>query len=359
MNDLVRADELRILYVGMAGGVCGMRAEALRSLGHHLVTVPAEVPRGYWRFQLYRVGSRLGRPPDVLGANRAILRAASRRMFDLLWVDKGRSIRPATLARVRALHPQSVLVTYSPDDMMNPDNQTAAYLSSIPQYDLHVTTKSYNVPELTERGARDAMFVDNAYDPATHRPLPLSAEEKQRYEAEVGFIGGFEEERAREMAHLAENGVPVTVRGYQWDQLPDRPSALRVVNRRVDGDEYAKAICGTKINLGFLRKINRDLQTTRSIEIPACGAFLLAERTEEHLGLFKEGEEAEFFSTREELLQKCRYYLEHDEKRERIAGAGRARCVGDDYSNAGRLRQVLNRLQPLLQQRVRSRPGTS
>ena len=359
MTDLVRADELRILYVGMAGGVCGMRAEALRSLGHDLVTVPAEVPRGYWRFQLYRIGSRLGRPPDVLGANRAILRAASRRMFDLLWVDKGRSIRPATLARVRALHPQSVLVTYSPDDMMNPDNQTAAYLSSIPQYDLHVTTKSYNVPELTERGARDAMFVDNAYDPATHRPLPLSAEEKQTYEAEVGFIGGFEEERAREMAHLAENGVPVTVWGYQWDQLPDRPTALRVVNRRVDGDEYAKAICGAKINLGFLRKINRDLQTTRSIEIPACGAFLLAERTEEHLGLFKEGEEAEFFSTREELLQKCRYYLEHDEKRERIASAGRARCVGDDYSNAGRLREVLNRLQPLLQQRGRSKPVTS
>jgi len=359
MTDLVRADELRILYVGMAGGVCGMRAEALRSLGHDLVTVPAEVPRGYWRFQLYRIGSRLGRPPDVLGANRAILRAASRRLFDLLWVDKGRSIRPATLARVRALNPQSVLVNYSPDDMMNPDNQTTAYLNSIPQYDLHVTTKSYNVPELTERGARDVLFVDNAYDPATHRPMALSEVEQQRYGAEVGFIGGFEEERAREMVHLAEKGVPVTVWGYQWDQLSDGPSSLRVVNRRVDGDEYAKAICGSKINLGFLRKINRDLQTTRSIEIPACGAFLLAERTEEHLGLFKEGEEAEFFSSREELLRKCRYYLEHDEERKRIANAGRARCVRDDYSNAGRLRRVLNHLQPLLRQRVTPKPVRS
>jgi len=186
-------DQLRILYVGMAGGVCGMRAEALRSLGHEVVTVAAEVPRGYWRFQLYRVGNRLGRPPDVLGANRAILRAAGQRSFDLLWVDKGRSIRPATLRRVRRSHPGALLVTYSPDDMMNPDNQSPAYLESIPLYDLHVTTKSYNLPELLERGARDALFVDNAYDPATHRPVTLSDSDRKRFAAEVGFIGGFEE----------------------------------------------------------------------------------------------------------------------------------------------------------------------
>ncbi len=251
----------------------------------------------------------------------------------------------------RRSNPAALLVTYSPDDMMNPDNQSAAYLESIPLFDLHVTTKSYNVPELLERGARDAMFVDNAFDPATHRPVQLDEADKRTYSAEVGFIGGFEEDRATEMTYLAENGIPLTVWGYQWDRMPDRPERMRVSDRRVDGDEYAKAICGTKINLGFLRKVNRDLQTTRSIEIPACGAFMLAERTEEHLGLFEEAQEAEYFSSREELLQKCRYYLEHDEERERIARSGRARCLRDDYSNAGRLRRVLNHLQPLMRER--------
>ena len=72
--------------------------------------------------------------------------------------------------------------------------------------------------------------------------------------------------------------------------------------------------------------MNRDLQTTRSVEIPACGAFMLAERTEEHLELFEEGKEAEFFGSRDELLQKVRYYLTHAEDANRLPPPAAERC---------------------------------
>jgi hypothetical protein len=88
----------------------------------------------------------------------------------------------------RALLPGALFVTYSGDDMMNPAHQSPRYLQSIDRYELHVTTKSYNVAELAQIGAKDVLFVDNAFDPETHRPIALSAEERARFAADVGFV---------------------------------------------------------------------------------------------------------------------------------------------------------------------------
>ena len=99
------------------------------------------------------------------------------------------------------------IISFSVDDMCNPANQSTRYLASLPLFDLHVTTKSYNVAELEALGAREMLFLDNSFDPAVHRPIELSDEDRARFAADVGFVGVYEEERAELIIRLAEAGI--------------------------------------------------------------------------------------------------------------------------------------------------------
>jgi spore maturation protein CgeB len=281
-------------------------------------------------------------PSDQTTANEGILAKVRECAFDMVWIEKGLTIKPATLREIRTAQPSCLIVGFSPDDMMNHSNQTFNFLRGLPLYDWYVTNKSYNVTELEAMGCPRVVFMDNGFDPQTHRPVELAEGDRERFGGEVGFIGQWEPERAGSLRALAQAGLRVRVWGYTWERMKHAPPNLVLENRPFWGDDYARAICAFDINLGFLRKINRDLQTTRSIEIPACGGFMLAERTEEHLRLFEEGKEAEFFSSERELLEKTRYYLEHAEERRRIAARGLKRCARGAYSYPERLQNVLD-----------------
>jgi hypothetical protein len=274
--------------------------------------------------------------------NRILQEGTSEARWDLLWLDKPLVVYPETINKFCSTNPDAQVIVYSPDDMFARHNQSAQFLSILPHIDCFITTKSFNVDELKRLGCKIVLFIDNGYDPATHRPLKLEEDDIKKFGGPVGFIGNFESERALFMNFLAENGISVRIWGPKdWKRFKSPHANLRIEYREVLGDNYARAVSAFNINLCFLRKMNRDLQTTRSVEIPACSGFLLAERSSEHLRLFREDKEAAFFSTREELLQKVNYYSKHRQERIKIARAGRMKCINSGYDYASRLKGAL------------------
>ncbi len=297
---------------------------------------------GFFRFAAAVFG-RLGKRIDLRRVGPQIISSAVSPKCQVLWLDKTIRLDPRFLEVVRRRNPGVRIVFYTPDDMANRGNRTEHFLHSLPLYDLVVTTKSFQLTELRDWGAREVVFVDNAYDPEDHRPMILTPEERELYGCGIGFVGGYERERAEILARLQHDGFRVKV--FSWDAswgslLP----ASSWVKRFVAGEDYSKAIAGARINMGFLRKANRDLQTQRSVEIPGAGGFLLAERSEEHAQLFKEGVEAEYFGDYDELARKARRYLDDEPSRLRVVAAGRARALRDEYSNRGRLAPILAKL---------------
>lgn len=335
----------RILYAGnlTPGGTCAQRLRAFEDLGCCVTPVNTVDPAMRRRDRTFyeRVRRRLRGPRDWPGANRRIVETARRAQFDVLWIDRGLTIEAATLRTVRTLQPDCRIAGYSPDDMYAAHNQSPQFRRHLALYDMYFTTKSYGVAELRSLGCPATAFSGNAYDPHTHRPLSIGDAERQQYGGAVGFVGSWEAARATSMLRLAREGIPVRVWGNMWERQRERHPNLLIEGRALEGDDYALAINAFDINLCFLRKLNRDLQTQRSVEIPACAAFMLAERTDEHASLFDESREAEFFTSDDELVEKVRYYLDHPEQRRRIASAGHARCLRDGYSYRERLAEGL------------------
>jgi spore maturation protein CgeB len=337
----------RILYVGdtLDGSTSKMRLETLQELGHSVSFISRPHPsRGLIAKGFVRLSWKLGHPPDG-GLNGMILTAVSQSRPDVLWCDRPLDIRPETLKEAKRKHPSLKIVAYSLDDMVEqPHNGSALYLRSIPLYDLHVTTKSYNLAKLAKRNAMQILFVNNAFCPRVHFPMELAPEERLRYGGLVGFVGTYERERAEMLMALAREHISVRVWGGSWpNRLSSATPYLRVEGRDLMGEQYRRALNSFEINLGFLRKINGDLQTTRSVEVPACGGFLLAERTEEHRALFEEDVEAVYFSSTAELIRKVKYYLKDKSLRNKIALEGFRRAA-EAYTYQAQLESVLGNL---------------
>lgn len=206
-------------------------------------------------------------------------------------------------------------------------NTSRPQREAIPAYDQILTTREVNVAEVRPRNPR-VEFFPFAYEPSIHRPVPVPPDETDRWGVDVVFVGTYAAQRAGLLERLVA-AVPAryAVHGGSWHKL-GRSSPLRPFVRSgpVLFDEQAKALGGAKIALGFLRKENRDDYTQRTFEIPACGGLLLAERTDRHRALYREGEEAEFFDPDrpDELIGKVRSLLADDSRRERIRRNGTA-----------------------------------
>lgn len=339
-----------ILFIGDLNlhGRSFQRYQSLIELGHRVhgfsyVKIP-------WRPSdkptfMQRVFWKLRVPLDTTGINNEIKKAVLKNKFDVVWIEKGNIILPSTLRFIKKQLPDAKLVSMSEDDMYAKHNRSFYYMRGLRYYDVVFTTKTYNLEELKRFGAkRTELFLDS-YNEKMHRPMQLTESERARFSCDVSAIGMFEKERAESLLYLAEHGIKVMVWGGGWGAWVNRHKNLDVKNEFLVGANYAKAISATKINLNFLRKINRDEVTSRSVEVPACGGFMLTERTKRHKDFFEERREAEFFDSNEELLKKVNYYLEHDDERARVATAGRERCLISGYSMKAQLEKMLRLLE--------------
>lgn len=97
----------------------------------------------------------------------------------------------------------------------------------------------------------------------------------------------------------------------------------------------------SKINVYVTPRAIRTGIPVRVLEIMACGGFVLTNYQEDLAREFEEGRHLEMYRSLDELLEKCDYYLAHEDKRASIAQRGYERVL-KEYNFSRKLHDIFS-----------------
>jgi hypothetical protein len=332
---------VKLIYHGPlnAGSTSLQRLEAFARLpGIEVVPLDTEMRFGTIGSFYQRARWKLRLPVDSRDENGALERLVAAERPDVVFVDNSRVIQRSTLRRLRGLGAK-ILVYYTPDDIISPHNLSWPLRLTFPEWDVFFTTKTFNLPELAERGVRRPILIGKAFDPALHRPMTREEVGKDYERYDGVFIGTYEAARCRSINVLASSGFRVAVWGSGWRR--HQLAAEIELRPAIYGYDYTRAMHYGKIALCFLRKLNRDRITQRTMEIAATGRPMLAEKTKEHDDHFVEGVEYHGFASDQELADKAQALLLDRNELGLIGSRARARCLSSGYSTIARAAEML------------------
>jgi len=322
---------------------------ANRALTRSLNWLTINVAQRRTRMLAYEAAARFLRyrrhPVRYSDLNRHLLQEARTFAPQAVLIVMGFHISPETLYAIKR-ETGAVLINYATDDPFNARTSSRNVREAIPLYDVYACTKRAAMDDVAKAGCANVQYVKFGYHPSVHFvDTQATAEERNRFAADVAFVGEGDGDRLPFFKTLikAIPDLKLALYGGLWDL---NPTLRRFHRGTVRGRDFRLALGNAQIAVNLVRVQNRDDHVMRSFEGPACGAFMLNERTEEHLRLFAEGREAAYFESPEELAEKANYYLSHDREREELRKAGWKKTTTGGNTYRDRLMQILLTVQP-------------
>ena len=139
--------------------------------------------------------------------------------------------------------------------------------------------------------------------------------------------------------------IPMNSKREEYvDFLRDNGINIYTREHRVSVKRYAEILNRSKISLSLCHDEGEGQLRGRVFEIMACKSLLLEDGISETKRLFDVDKDFVTFGSKEELLEKVKYYLEHGEQRKSIAQSGYDKVTniynarnmwGDIFNNMG------------------------
>jgi len=290
--------------------------------------------------------------PTFNKLNRDLIRKAVQFEPKLIFIYRGTHITARTILTLKQALPSSEIFGYNNDDPFaagHPPWLWRYFMKCVPIYDLVFAYRKHNLHDLIKFGAKRVELLRSWFVPEINHSVSLSGQDKSNYECDVVFIGHYENDgRLQYLEEVVRAGYRLRIFGppYEWNKLLLQSETLKYLSpvHLVWNADYSKAICGAKIALCFFSKLNRDTYTRRCFEIPATGTMLLSEYSDDIASLYAAGKEADFFKSKQEMINKLRIYLEDSNLRRKVAEGGYQRVIKDGHDIMSRMAKVVEQV---------------
>ncbi|MDO9565590.1 MAG: glycosyltransferase [Candidatus Desulfaltia sp.] len=270
--------------------------------------------------------------------NKSLLTVAKEYRPDILFVLMGDTIFPETLDKIKKSG--ITTVNWFHDSVLAPIRKD--FVQEItPYYDYFFIIDSEDVLNHIKIGAGHVNTVPLACAPEVHKSVNLSREEKKKYGSDVCFIGTVKFNRKDVLTQLSDFDLGIW--GYWLEKTPKLKRHYR--GQHVFGEEAVRIYNASKIILDIHLSYgggNKPFNVTpRAFEVPASGAFLLADENPLLYDLYEKDKEIVCYKDEKELKELIKYYLNHPKERELIAQRGQKRAY-KEHTYKKRLKEIFS-----------------
>ena len=264
-------------------------------------------------------------------------------LFHVAYTDQ---ITPDTFKYIKN-HTKTTTINWFCDDVWRFDAFTKEWCF---YFDYSVTMGGDSVEKYHKIGYKNVIISQWAVDPELYPKLDLP------YRYDVSFVGQPHGRRREIIKKLKRAGIKVACFGYGWkrngftdfwNRFFDQFPAMKFKLGKISNEDMIKAFNQSKINLNLSASSvpnAPDQFKGRNFEVPACGRFLLTGEVEHLEEYYSPGKEVVCYSDTDDMIDKIKYYLEHDKEREEIASAGYRRTIAD-HTYEKRFREMLGKVE--------------
>ena len=164
----------------------------------------------------------------------------------------------------------------------------------------------------------------------------------------VGALNRRQHSTANALLERAARQAPIEFWGYGARGWPPGSRVRRDYRGEAWGLEMFRILRAARVALNrHIGVAGPFANNMRLYEATGVGTLLLTDSKQNLRELFEPGEEVVTYDGPEDLAEKIRYYLKHDEERRRIAAAGQARTLRE-HTYARRMKELVQILERAL-----------